>query len=206
MAMRKDLRIPWAFAIAAFFSWGPIPHPRGGLRPVRAGLESDGHGRSVHGSGRRSLAAVPQRRGAGVRHQPRRLPRGFPGRRYGGTFQGAAPVPGPNARGEQVALTETIYHAYVVGPINPTWKWGVGLYTPFGLETQSQNPLTFPGRFLSTKAAIRAIDVNPSLGWQVTPNFGVGIGAVVRASDVILRRHIRVPLAVQRGRGRRPQV
>jgi long-chain fatty acid transport protein len=112
-----------------------------------------------------------------------------------GTFQGAAPFPGPSARGEQVPLTETIYHGYVVGAINPTWKWGLGLYTPFGLETEWENPRTFSGRFFSTKAALRAIDVNPTLGWQVTPTFGIGLGAVVRSSDLILKRHVLVPVS-----------
>ena len=46
------------------------------------------------------------------------------------------------------------------------------------------------GRFLSTKAALRAIDVNPTLGWQITDSFGLGIGAVARFSDVELNRNV----------------
>lgn len=90
------------------------------------------------------------------------------------TFQGAAPTPGPNASGEQFELTEVIYNGGFIRPINPTWKWGVGLATPFGLETKWKDPSHFPGRFISTKAAIRALDINPALGWQVTPNLGRG--------------------------------
>lgn len=110
-----------------------------------------------------------------------------------GTFRGAAPSPGPNATGEQFALTEVIYNGGVIWPINPTWKVGLGIATPFGLETSWKDPSNFSGRFFSTKAAIRALDINPALGWQVTPNLGIGFGGIVRASDLILKRHVLFP-------------
>ncbi len=110
-----------------------------------------------------------------------------------GTFQGAAPSPGPNASGEQFELTEVIYNGGLIWPINPTWKWGVGVATPFGLETKWKDPSNFSGRFFSTMAAIRAVDVNPALGWQVTPNLGIGFGGIARASDLILKRHVLFP-------------
>lgn len=107
-----------------------------------------------------------------------------------GTFHGAAPSPGPNARGEQYALSETIYNGGIVLPLGATWRWGVGISTPFGLETKWKDPRGWPGRFLSDKAAIRAIDVNPSVGWKVTPNLGIGFGAIIRNSDLILKRDV----------------
>ncbi len=105
-------------------------------------------------------------------------------------FTGAAPFPGPTARAEQKPLSEFPPHLYYVSPINGTWKWGVGIETPFGLVTEWKNPNTFPGRFVSTKAALETIDVNPTLGWQVTPTFGIGFGAIARFSKVELNRHI----------------
>jgi long-chain fatty acid transport protein len=104
-------------------------------------------------------------------------------------FKGLGPFPGASAKGEQELLHQPLPQAYFVAPINSTWKWGIGLNTPFGLTTEWKNPDQFPGRFLSTKAAIRAIDVNPSLGWQLTPDIGLGAGAIIRASDVNLRRN-----------------
>jgi long-chain fatty acid transport protein len=105
-------------------------------------------------------------------------------------FRGAAPFPGPNARGEQEPLGEILPHAYWVTPINDTWKFGLGLYAPFGLTTEWKNPDQFSGRFFSTKAALRAVDLNPTIGWQVTPNFGIGVGAIGRISDVELNRNV----------------
>lgn len=103
-------------------------------------------------------------------------------------FQGAAPFPGP-VQEEQELLGEILPHAYWVQPINDTWKFGLGLYAPFGLTTEWQDPDQFSGRFLSTKAALRTVDINPTLGWQIG-NFGIGVGAVARVSDVELNRNV----------------
>jgi long-chain fatty acid transport protein len=104
-------------------------------------------------------------------------------------FEGAAPYPGP-VHEEQELLSEFIPHFYYVQPINDTWKFGFGIEAPFGLTTEWKNPAQFSGRFISTKAAVRAVDLNPTLGWQVTPNFGLGFGAIVRFSDVDLNRYV----------------
>jgi long-chain fatty acid transport protein len=104
-------------------------------------------------------------------------------------FQGANPFPGTGARGEQEALSEFPPHLYWVQPINPTLAFGLGVETPFGLTTEWQNPESFAGRFISTKAALRAIDVNPTIGWR-SGNFGIGVGAIARFSDVELQRRL----------------
>jgi long-chain fatty acid transport protein len=105
-------------------------------------------------------------------------------------LEGANPFPGEGYRAEQEGLAEFVPHAYWVQPINDTWKFGLGLNAPFGLTTEWENPNQFAGRFISTKAALRAIDVNPTLGWQITPNFGLGFGAIARFSDVELNRNV----------------
>ena len=106
-------------------------------------------------------------------------------------FSGAAPFPGPSARAEQPS--DALYfpsHAYWVKPLNPTWTFGFGLNSPFGLTTEWEDPDTFAGRYLSTKAELRAVDLNPSIGWQVTPTLGLGFGLVARFSDVTLERRV----------------
>lgn len=105
-------------------------------------------------------------------------------------FTGANPFPGAGSKAEQKKLSELVPHGYFVAPLSNTWKFGLGVNAPFGLTTEWENPDTFPGRFLSTKAALRAIDVNPTLGWQLTPNFGIGVGAIARVSDVELNRNV----------------
>jgi long-chain fatty acid transport protein len=104
-------------------------------------------------------------------------------------FEGDDPFPGQGYRAEQKKLSEFPPHAYWVRPINNDWKIGLGLTTPFGLTTEWENPDQFAGRFLSAKAALRAFDINPTIGWQITPNFGLGVGAIARVSDVELIRY-----------------
>jgi long-chain fatty acid transport protein len=105
-------------------------------------------------------------------------------------FDGAAPFPGPGYSADQVKLSALPPHAYWVRPINSTWKLGLGLETPFGLVTEWENPDQFAGRFISTKAELTVIDLNPTLGWQINPNFGIGFGAVGRLSKVELQRNV----------------
>jgi len=103
-------------------------------------------------------------------------------------FKGENPFPGEGVSAEQEKLSEFPSHFYVVQPLNDTWKVGLGINTPFGLTTEWKNPDTFAGRGISTKAALRTFDLNPSLGWKVTPNFGIGFGARIMFSDVELER------------------
>jgi long-chain fatty acid transport protein len=105
-------------------------------------------------------------------------------------LHGANPYPGDGYTAKQKPLTAFPPHAYYVQPINSDWKFGLGVETPFGLTTEWEHPNQFAGRFLSTKAKLEIFDVNPTIGWQVTPNFGIGFGGIARISDVELDRNI----------------
>jgi long-chain fatty acid transport protein len=108
-----------------------------------------------------------------------------------GRYEGVAgTTPGAGASGERATLTQFPPHAYWAEPLSDTWKFGVGIESPFGLVTEWKDPETFPGRFLSTKVALRAVDVNPTLAWRPTPSLGLGLGVSVRFSDVELNRHL----------------
>src|SRR4051794_2301368 len=111
-------------------------------------------------------------------------------RRPKADFPGAAPFPGPGYSAGQETLSEFPPHAYYVQPVTNSFKFGLGIETPFGLTTSWKNPDQFAGRFLSTKASLQAFDLNPTIGWQITPTFGLGIGGIVRISKVELNRHI----------------
>jgi long-chain fatty acid transport protein len=106
------------------------------------------------------------------------------------TFSGANPYPGEGVNASQKRLQAFPPHAYWVQPLTPELKVGLGIETPFGLTTQWNNPDTFAGRYLSTKAELHAFDINPSVAWQVNPHFGIGIGFIARVSNVELDRYI----------------
>jgi long-chain fatty acid transport protein len=105
-------------------------------------------------------------------------------------FHGANPFPGDGASGTQKKLHAFPPHAYWVQPITPELKLGIGFETPFGLQTRWNDPDGFSGRFLSTLAAIKDIDINPTVAWQVTPEFGIGVGFIARFTELQLERDV----------------
>jgi len=108
-------------------------------------------------------------------------------------FQSDDLLPGVSYEAEQERLSEFVPHLYWAQPVNRDWKFGVAVESPFGLTTEWKAPDEFAGRFLSTRAALRAIDLNPSLGWRISPELGLGFGVVYRFSDVELERHVPFP-------------
>ncbi len=109
------------------------------------------------------------------------------------SFEGANPFPGAGVMAEQETLQEVPPHAYWVEPLGDRWTFGLGIMTPFGLTTEWEDPDNFPGRFLSSRAALRAFDVNPTLAVRVNENFSLGFGAFARISDVELDQHVPFP-------------
>jgi long-chain fatty acid transport protein len=106
------------------------------------------------------------------------------------SFHGAAPYPGPNDRAAEKHLAVFPPHLYWIQPLTHELKVGLGVETPFGLETRWRDPDTFAGRYLSTLAAIKDFDINPAIAYQVTPEFGIGVGGIARISKVTLERDV----------------
>lgn len=108
---------------------------------------------------------------------------------------GLDPFPGAGYTAEQETLSEFPPHAYWVQPLRTgpsvrNWTFGIGVNAPFGLTTEWEDPATFRGRFVSQMASLQAVDVNPTIAFEVTPAFGIGIGAIARFSSVELERHV----------------
>jgi len=101
-------------------------------------------------------------------------------------FEGGLPFPGPEGSDELEGLAAFVPHAYWIRPINQNVKFGLAVNAPFGLTTEW--PDDFSGRFISTMASLRSVDINPNIGFKLSDNFGVGIGAILRVSDVELNR------------------
>lgn len=104
-------------------------------------------------------------------------------------FSGAAPFPGPGVSEQTEKLQELVPHFYWIEPINDRLSFGLGINAPFGLSVEWKDKETFTGRFVSTLSSLTAIDLNPTLGWKASDNFGIGIGVVARFSEVELSRH-----------------
>ncbi len=105
-------------------------------------------------------------------------------------FKGAAPFPGSGATGEQDSTIFYPSHAYWVEPLSSNLTFGLGFNDPFGLGVKWKNPDEWAGRYISYDATLRTFDLNPTIAWQASPNFGIGFGVIGRWSDIELNRRI----------------
>jgi long-chain fatty acid transport protein len=105
-------------------------------------------------------------------------------------FQGLPPGVGSGTTGQQAAPKSIPAHAYLVLPFGTRAKVGFGYDSPYWLKTDWSDPLSFPGRFISLTSQLRTHDLNPSFSFAVTPDLGVGAGAIYRLSDLSTTRHL----------------
>jgi long-chain fatty acid transport protein len=63
---------------------------------------------------------------------------------------------------------------YYVADINEQWKYGVGVYTPFGLKTEYTS--TWVGRNLAIKSDLMTLNVNPSVSYKMSDMVSLGFG------------------------------
>jgi long-chain fatty acid transport protein len=123
-----------------------------------------------------------------------------PGFANDGHYQGQPPGLGAGTTGNQNRLFTLPAQAYLVKPLAPNVKLGIGVYSPFGFRTGWQDPATFPGRTVSTAAELKTYDANATLAIQVTPTFGLGAGVVYRNALLQQRKGLQAldPLAGSR--------
>ena len=96
------------------------------------------------------------------------------------------------ATGQYRAHTFVPPNAYVIMPIGTNLTVGVGIFTPFGLRTNWEDP--WIGRFVSRDANIKTVSVQPSVAWQNSSGtIAVGFGAEYRRARVVLSRNSTLP-------------
>jgi long-chain fatty acid transport protein len=83
-------------------------------------------------------------------------------------------------------------NAYFIMPIGTNLTAGVGVFTPFGLRTNWEDP--WIGRFVSRDANIKTISVEPAIAWQTTDGrVAIGVGGEYRRARVVLVQNITFP-------------
>jgi len=81
-----------------------------------------------------------------------------------------------------------IPQAYVSYAATPKLGVGVGLFAPYGFETQW--PLSFDGRFAGYKNIVRSVYIQPTVAYQVTPWLALGGGLDIVMGKVELNQHL----------------
>ncbi len=108
-------------------------------------------------------------------------------------YQGRAPGIGTGTTGEQEVVRTILPHAYLALPFGGRAKVGLGVYSPFSIDTDWSNPSTFPGRAISLTSQVRTLDVSPGISFAATKKLGLGIAAIYRFSDLSSSRRIQLP-------------
>lgn len=104
-------------------------------------------------------------------------------------FTGQAPYPGPSATGEMENNIFTPIGLYYAHPINESWVAGIGVFTAFGLGTEWQDPDTWSGRFVSQRADLQTVSIQPTVAWKYSEQLSFGLGLEYRGAMVELERN-----------------
>lgn len=77
---------------------------------------------------------------------------------------------------------------YVVIPFENNVTFGLGIFAPYGLRTNWQDP--WAGRFISKDANIKTVSVEPAVAWRSDDGgINVGVGVEYRRSHIILSKN-----------------
>ncbi|HEV7670323.1 MAG TPA: outer membrane protein transport protein [Thermoanaerobaculia bacterium] len=108
-------------------------------------------------------------------------------------YQGRSPGIGAGTTGEQEVVRTILPHAYLALPFGTKAKVGLGVYSPYAIDTDWANPASFPGRTVSLTSQVRTVDISPGISLAVTKKFGIGLAAIYRFSDLASSRRIQLP-------------
>lgn len=105
-------------------------------------------------------------------------------------FQGLPPGIGADTAAEQVGTTLPQPHVYTVIGLGPKTKLGIGITTPYFLDTEWGLPDTFAGRTVTTTAEITTNDLTVGISHRLSQNFGLGLGLIYRGSELTHARRL----------------
>lgn len=105
-------------------------------------------------------------------------------------YQGLPPGIGAGTNGEQKKIQNFTPHAYLALPLGETGKAGIGVNSPFMLDTLWNDKNTFPGRFLAVATELRTIDVTAAAAYQIGKGLAAGAGVIYRTSELSLLRRV----------------
>jgi len=105
-----------------------------------------------------------------------------------GDFHGANPFPGDGTVGDQHKTTFVLPTFYLVLPLTNEINLGIGAFSQYGLGYRWDGGESWVGRFISSNAVIKSVDLNPVLSWRLTPQIAIAGGADYRISMVQLEK------------------
>ena len=99
---------------------------------------------------------------------------------------GGAPLTGSD--GGDAGGPNFVPNFFASHAINENWRVGLGIFLPFGLETDYGNE--WKGRYYTTKSELLTVDINPSVAYRISSQWSVGGGFSVQYIDAELNNAI----------------
>jgi long-chain fatty acid transport protein len=84
--------------------------------------------------------------------------------------------------------TKYVPNFYYVQKLNPDARFGLGVYSPYGLGLEYQDNWT--GRYFSTKSELKTVNVSPSFSFQASPKVSLGVSLDLQYIDAELTKQI----------------
>lgn len=107
-------------------------------------------------------------------------------------YQGLPPGIGAGTVGEQETPLQTVPHIFGTVPFGPNIVTGVGVYSPFRMQTEWADPDTFAGRRLAYASELDSLDMTASAGIALGSSFGIGGSFIFRTSDFGASRRVTI--------------
>jgi long-chain fatty acid transport protein len=109
------------------------------------------------------------------------------------SFAGVDPYPGYGITEEMKNQTFPLPSAYYARRFGESWAAGLGVNVPFGLGIEWKKPDQFTGRYIVTKADLRAVNVGLTAAYAFNPMVSAAVGGDVMFTKVTLDRRIQQP-------------
>lgn len=97
-----------------------------------------------------------------------------PSIKFSNTNSTGAALQTPGGNGGDAGGMVVVPNTYLVMELQPALRFGLGINSPFGLQTQ-YDP-TWIGRFQAIDSQIKTVNLNPSLAYEVNDKVSLGIG------------------------------
>jgi long-chain fatty acid transport protein len=98
-----------------------------------------------------------------------------PSAEFSTTVTGLAPFQtGGTGTGGDAGGVALVPNTYMMVELEPALRFGLGINVPFGLQTEYES--NWVGRFQGIKSKLQAVNLNPSLSYEVNETVSLGIG------------------------------
>lgn len=97
-----------------------------------------------------------------------------PSAKFSNTGSNGAVLQTPGGNGGDAGSLALVPNTYMVVELEPALRFGLGIFMPFGLQTD-YDP-TWVGRFQAITSKIQTVNLNPSLAYQMNDSVSLGIG------------------------------